>query len=182
MDPKQIRYGPRRFWLALAFFAACGVGFIAWSQAIDGPTYVFPFGRLSPESARLVLLLVGIAGLLYAIVMNYVRFVRRPVVVLGEGEVSIPVGEFGASAVVLRTGDVLAVRIGDPRRGGWRTCHVDHRRGVLTVRSSQLPSDEAFVRICDALRPVRRSTSSLGSSSAMRSSNTMRSRSGNSLR
>src|SRR5690349_18542310 len=144
---REIRFGLRRYWFALALFGGVGLGFVAWSRTIERPTFVFPFGRLDPENASLVVLIVGLVAIAYAIAMSYVRFVKRPVVVLGDGEVRIPQGELALTTVTLRTGDVLAVRIDGPRRGGWRTCHVRHRGGILALRSSQLPSDDAFFEI-----------------------------------
>lgn len=154
MAEEQIRFGLRRYPLAVAFFVGGGIGFMAWSRMIQRPTFVFPFGTLDPATARPLLLAVGMAGILYAVVISYIRFVRRPAIRLGEDAVSIPVGEFGLSAVTIRAGEVLHVDVGARRFGGWRTCHVSHRGGTLALRSSQLPDDEAFFRVCTKLEAL----------------------------
>jgi hypothetical protein len=151
VDSEDIPFGMRRYWLALGLFSLGGAGFIAWSRTVDEPTFVFPFGRLGAENARLVLLLVGVGALLYTGALVYLRFVKRPVVALRADSITIPHGEFAQTSVTLRPGDVLSVRQDGPRAGGWRTCHVQYRGGVLMVRSSALPSDEAYFRVCERL-------------------------------
>ena len=154
MKQEEIRFGFRRFALMLVMFTGGGLGFISWSRSVDGPTYVFPLGRLDADSASLVLCIVGVASLLYAGAIAYVRFVRRPVVILGDSEVSLPLGEFGGAVIVLRSGDVLGVQREGPRRGGWYTCHVRERQRVVALRSSKLPDDDAFFRVCAALEKL----------------------------
>ena len=154
MSREEIRFGLRRYPLAMAIFGGGSIAFLSWSRTIERPTFVFPFGRLDPASASHVFALVGIAAGFYGALMTYIRFVRRPVVALGDGEISIPVGEFGHKAITLRKGDVVSVRQDGPRRGGWRTCYVQHRGGTLAVRSSQVPSDEAFFKICERIKAL----------------------------
>jgi hypothetical protein len=151
MDSEDIPFGLRRYWLALGLFSLGGAGFVAWSRTVDAPMFVFPFGRLDAENASLVLLLVGVAALLYTGALVYLRFVKRPVVALRADSITIPLGEFAQTSVTLRAGDVLSVRQDGPRAGGWRTCHVQHRGGLLMVRSSALPSDEAYFKVCERL-------------------------------
>ncbi len=140
----------------LGVFGGLGLGMIAWSRGIDRPTFVFPLGMLDPAEARLALVAVGIAALLYIAFTSHVRFVRRPTVLLRDDEVTLPQGEFGLTAVTLRAGDVLSVREGPARAGGWRSCYVRHRGGMAVVRSSQVPSDEAFDEICKRLDSLSR--------------------------
>lgn len=138
----------------MALFVGGGAGFLAWGQRVDGPTFLFPLGRVDAATAATYLSIVGLAALAYAGVLAFVRHVRRPVVVLAEDEVSIPMGEFGQRTVTLRAGDVLSCLEGPRSRGGWRTFRIRHRGGELPLRSSQLPDDEAFARICDRVRKL----------------------------
>lgn len=154
MAEEEIRFGLRRYPLAVVFFVGGGIGFTAWSRMIERPTFVFPFGTLDPATARPLLLAVGVAAILYAAVISYIRFVRRPAIRLGKDAVSIPVGELGLSVVTIRAGQVLRVDVGARRVGGWRTCAVSHRGGTLALRSSQLPDDEAFFRVCRKLEAL----------------------------
>jgi hypothetical protein len=154
MPDETIRFGLRRYPLMVVFFLGGGVGFITWSGNVDHPIFLFPLGRREPAAASTVMFLVGIASLIYVAAVSYIRFVRRPVVVLGENAISIPTGEFGLRRVMLRKGDIESVRVDGPRAGGWRTCHIRHRGGALALRSSQLPSDEAFFRICKRLEAL----------------------------
>lgn len=149
----RLRYGLRRYVWVLTFGALAVVGFAAWGARVTGPTYVFPFGRLPPDEARTVLF--AIAGLvaMYIGFLSYLRYVRKPVVVLGSGSITVPVGEFGLRAVTLRRGDVVSI---DERRapGGWRTLRVQHRGGILFVGSNQLASDQDFVRVHEHIRAL----------------------------
>ena len=153
MAEERIRFGHRRYPLLVAMFGAGGVGFMAWSQRIVAPTFVFPLGTLEPQDARVAFFGVGCAALVYIAVVTYMRFVRRPEVVLAEDEVTIPVGEFGGGDVTLRRGEVVGVD-DQTRRSGWRVLHVAHRGGELLVQSSQLPDDAAYERIRDKLREL----------------------------
>jgi hypothetical protein len=86
----------------------------------------------------------------------YVRYVRRPRVRIGDGEVTLVLGEFGSRTHTLRSGEVLTVS--ETRtKGGWRRCRVEHEGGELLVESARLPDDAAFERVCDALRGLVRS-------------------------
>jgi hypothetical protein len=154
MTPREIPFGLRRYPLMVVVFGVLGAGFIAWSRSIERPTYVFPFGVLDPDNASLVLCAVGIASLVYLAVMTYVRFVRRPVIVLAEDAITLPQGEFGQTKVTLRAGDVVTVRQEGPRAGGWRSCYVQSRSGEVVVRSSQLPDDESYFEVCKRLEAL----------------------------
>jgi hypothetical protein len=151
VSTREIRFGLRRYPLMVPVFGALGAGFVYWSRSVDRPTFVFPFGTLDPENASLAFLFVGIAAFAYLAIMSYVRFVLRPVVVLGEGVITLPQGEFGQRNVTLCAGSVTSVRQSAPRAGGWRTCYVEHTLGRATLHSSQLPDDESYFAVCEAL-------------------------------
>ena len=144
MATRNIRFGMRRYPLAMLLFSSAGAGFCVWSQRISKPTFVFPFGTLDPESASTVLMGVGVMAIVYCLVLSYMRFVRQPVVSLGAKNITIPLGEFASSRVTVHRGEVLRVRQEGPGAGGWRTCHVEHRGGTFVLRSSQVPSDDDY--------------------------------------
>lgn len=155
MVEEEIPYGLRRAPLMLVMFFGGGAGFIVWGQTIDEPTFLFPLGRLPPDSARLYLSVVGLACIAYAGFVLYVRLVRRPRVRIGKGEVTLMLGELASRTLTLRRGDVRALH--EVRtRGGWRTCHVALAQGEALVHSSHLPNDAAYERICAALRDLIR--------------------------
>ena len=156
MDSEDIPFGLRRYWLALALFGGGGAGFIAWSRTVTEPMFLFPFGRLEADSASMVLLAIGAGSLVYACALVYLRFAKRPVVALRADSVTVPLGEFARTSVTLRAGDVLSVRQEGPRAGGWRSCHIRHRGGELLVRSSALPNDDAYFRVCERLTALMR--------------------------
>lgn len=148
----DIPFGMRRFRLALVLFFGGGFGFIGWSRTVDSPMFIFPLGRLDAEDARLALLVVGVLATTYAATLAYLRFVKRPRVVLRKSSITIPIGEFATTTIKLAKGDVLDVREDGPKPGGWRTCHVRYRGGTFALRSSQVPSDDDFFEICARLR------------------------------
>lgn len=147
---QRIRYGLRRYPLLVVVFLAASIGFVVWSRSIDGPTYVFPLGTLAPDAARAVLSGVAAAAALYVAAISYVRFWRRPEVILGEDAITLPVGEFGSRTVTVRRGEVLRIDLGT-HAGGWQSARVLYTGGELTVYSNQLPDDGAFHRVYDAL-------------------------------
>src|SRR4051812_22089562 len=105
----RIRYGLRRYPLMVVIFVAAAIGFSVWASQIDKPTFVFPLGRLAPEDARVAVFGVAALAAGYVVAMTYVRFVRRPVVVLEKGRATIPLGEFGLRTVTLQKGDVMEI-------------------------------------------------------------------------
>jgi len=152
---EEIPYGLRRTPLAIVLFSAGGVGFFVWSSRIDEPTFMFPLGRVSEDTARVYLLLVGLACLAYVGMMFYIRYYKRPRVRIGEGEVTLVLGEFGGRTLTLHEGDVRA--LSETRtRGGWRVCTIEHESGDLEVHSAQLPDDAAYERVTEALRGLVR--------------------------
>ncbi len=151
MAEEEIPYGLRRTPLAIVFFGAGGAGFVWWSRVIDKPTFLFPFGRVEPETGSVYLLIVGLACFAYLATLLYVRFVRRPRMCIGDGEVTLISGELGGQTHTLRKGEVLSVSE-EHTRGGWRTLHVEHAGGELLVQSARLPNDEAYERVCEALK------------------------------
>jgi hypothetical protein len=153
---EEIPYGLRRAPLAIVVFGAGGAGFVWWSRAIDEPTFLFPLGRVEPETGRVYLFVVALACFAYLATLLYVRYVKKPRVHIGDGEVTLVLGEFGSQTQTLRQGDVLGTS--ETRtRGGWRTLHVQHESGELLVHSARLPDDAAYERVCEALRGLVRS-------------------------
>jgi hypothetical protein len=153
-DVQRVRFGARRYPAQLVLFVGGGVGFLFWSRSVDGPMFLFPLGRVDAATAAPALLVIGLAALLYAAVISYVRFVRSPAVVMRADDITLPVGEFASRTVRLRRGDVIGVKVGPPRMGGWRTCRVEHKGGTVAFHSSAVPSDEDFDLICDQLRAL----------------------------
>jgi hypothetical protein len=154
---QEIPYGHRRYGLMVALFGVGGVGFIIWGQSVEKPMFLFPFGRVSPETAAVVLPVIGVATLLYLAALSYVRFFKRPKVLLKKTAVVLPFGEFAQHTVTLRRDAVFEVEELPKRTGGWRTLRIRHQEGVTLMYSSQLPDDKTFELIADHVRKLLRS-------------------------
>jgi hypothetical protein len=155
--PERIPFGLRRYPLLVLVFPGCALLFVYWSARVHGPTYVFPLGVRDEDFARLYLRwVVPTLVLSYLAFVTYVRFVRRPAVVLEANQISLPIGEFGWRTITIHRGSVLETQE-STRRGGWRSIQVRTSAGVAALRSSMLPSDEAYWRIVERLRELQRS-------------------------
>lgn len=150
----RLRYGLRRYPLLVVLFLGAAVGLSLWANGIERPTFVFPLGRLEPHDARIALFGVASLAVLYVGAASYIRFVRRPAIVLEKGRATIPLGEFGLRSITLEKGDVVEL-VDETRRGGWRGVHVRHPRGTFSLWSSQLGSDSDYDRVRTKLDTLR---------------------------
>ena len=150
----ELRYGLRRYPLLVVMFLGLAAVLSAWASGIDKPTFVFPFGRLEPSEARTTIFVVAGLAVTYVAVASYIRFVRRPMILLQKGRATIPLGEFGLRTITLEKGDVLELR-DETRRGGWRGVHILHARGAFVVWSSQLANDGDYDRLRKKLDTLR---------------------------
>jgi hypothetical protein len=146
MMATRIRYGLRRYSLAASLFGLIGAGMLAWSSRISQRTFVFPFGIVEPQAARLLIGGVGVVALTYLAAISYARFVRRPEIVLAERKIELPLGELGHRSLVIREGELVGFAEGKTG-GGWRHMRIVYRDGAVTLSSAQLPDDDAFERV-----------------------------------
>lgn len=150
----RYRYGIRRFAWLVVFLGGIATVAAGWASKLDRPTRIFPLGTLPPEQARRVVF--AIVGLIaaYLLFMAYLRFVRKPAVVVEKTSLTVPQGEFGIRSVVLKKGDVLD--LDDHKRSRWKAVHVRHSAGTFTLWASQLPSDADYEKVRSKLSALCR--------------------------
>lgn len=147
----RIPYGLRRYRLMVAVFGAFGA-MLAWLAAtVTEPSFVWPLGVLPPTTARIAYGCAAAAALAYIAAVSWVRFVRRPTVLLAPDRLEVPIGEFGTGTAAILHGSVRKHAV-TTSAAGWRRLTVVHDGGVVAVQAAQLPDEGAFDAVVEHVR------------------------------
>jgi hypothetical protein len=149
---KEFRFGTRGYPLVALLSATCCVLSLYASQIPTGSVRFRYIGMVREETAQHIFLLMGVLAFVYLAALSYLRFIKRPVVRLKKKEISLRLGAFAESQLVLRPGEVLEIRELSKADGGWAVCEIHHQGGIDLLRAKKLPDQQAYVKVREHLR------------------------------